>query len=122
MDQASNQTTDSRTKRPRTRRNQKEIPIVSQVDSTEARLSTHEAVCAERYKALEGRMDNIENRMDSISSDVKELKQTNDKQFKELKELIERRHSGSHTAIITSAGTIIVALIGFLGYLLTHIK
>jgi uncharacterized coiled-coil protein SlyX len=95
---------------------------MSQVDSTDARLTTHEAVCAERYKALESRMDNIETRMDSISSDVKELKQTNDKQFKELKELIEKRHSGSHTAIITSAGTVIVALIGFLGYLLTHAK
>lgn len=122
MDQVSNPSTDQGNKKPRTRRNKKEISKVSTIDSTDARLTTHEAVCAERYKALEGRMDNIETRMDAISADVKELKTTNDKQFKELKELIEKRHSGSHTAIITSAGTIIVALIGFLGYLLTHIK
>jgi len=122
MDQVSNQTSDSRTKRPRTRRNQKEISKVSQVDSTDARLTTHEAVCAERYKALEGRMDNIESRVDSISTDLKDIKQINDRQFKELKELIERRHSSSHQSLITAAGTIIVALIGFLGYLLTHIR
>lgn len=95
---------------------------MSQVDSTDARLNTHEAVCAERYKALESRMDNIETRVDSISTDLKDMKQTNDKQFKELKELIERRHSGSYQSLITAAGTVIVALIGFLGYLLTHIK
>lgn len=95
---------------------------MSQVDSTDARLNTHEAVCAERYKALEGRMDNIESRVDSISTDLKAMKQTNDQQFKELKELLEKRHSSSHQSLITAAGTIIVALIGFLGYLLTHIK
>jgi hypothetical protein len=67
-------------------------------------------------------MDNIESRVDSISTDLKDIKQINDRQFKELKELIERRHSSSHQSLITAAGTIIVALIGFLGYLLTHIR
>ena len=95
---------------------------MSQVDSTAAKLNTHEAVCAERYKALESRMDNIESRVDSISTDLKDIKQINDRQFKELKELIERRHSGGHQSLITAAGTVIVALIGFLGYLLIHIK
>jgi DNA repair ATPase RecN len=122
MDQVSNQSTNSGTKRPRNRRNKKEISPVSQIDETAARLNTHEQVCAERYKAIEGRMDNIETRMDAISSDVKDLKQTNDKQFNEIKALLEKRYSSSHQALITAAGTIIVALVGFLGYLLTHIK
>jgi hypothetical protein len=125
MDTTSNTETKARTKRSRAQRNTKETKgttQVSQIDETAARLNTHEQVCAERYKAIEGRMDNIETRMDAISSDVKDLKQTNDKQFNEIKALLEKRYSSSHQALITAAGTIIVALVGFLGYLLTHIK
>jgi uncharacterized protein YoxC len=125
MDQTINPAVKEPVKRTGTGRNNRKAKgttQVSQIDETTARLNTHEQVCAERYKAIEGRMDTIETRVDAISTDVKELKQTNDRQFNEIKALIERRQSGSHQAIITAAGTIIVALIGFLGYLLTHIK
>ena len=123
MDQISNQPNTSGVKKRRGRANtQVNNSSMNQVDLTDARLNTHEAVCAERYKAIEARMDTIESRVDAISADVKELKQTNDRQFNEIKVLIERRHGNSHQALITAAGTIIVALIGFLGYLLTHIR
>jgi len=95
---------------------------MSTIDTTEARLSTHEQVCAERYKALDNRMDNIENRMDSLSTDLKELKTTNDKQFGEIKTMISGAKDDKFKTMVTVAGTIIVALLGTMGYLITHLK
>lgn len=93
-----------------------------QIDETSARLNTHEAVCAERYAGLETRMNTMNDRFDKLDAEVKELKSSTTKGFNEIKELIERRNNASHTALITASGTVIVSLIGFLGYLLTHIK
>ncbi len=95
---------------------------MSQIDSTEARLNTHELLCAERYKAIEGRMDTIETRMDAISADVKELKQTNDKQFGEIKTMLSGAKDDKFKVMVTVAGTIICSLLGVMGYLITHIK
>jgi hypothetical protein len=124
MDQASNTTVKESIKRPRTTRYNRKAKeeVVTAIDSTEARLNTHELLCAERYKAIETRMDTIENRMDGISADVKELKQTNDKQFTEIKELISGAKDEKFKTMVTVAGTIIVALLGTMGYLITHIK
>jgi hypothetical protein len=95
---------------------------MSQIDSTDARLSTHEQVCAERYKGIETRMDNIESRMDAISSDVKELKSTNDKQFGEIKSMLTSSKDEKFKTMVTVCGTIIVSLLGTMGYLITHLK
>jgi len=95
---------------------------MSTIETTAARLSTHEQVCAERYKALENRMDNIENRMDAISADVKELKQTNDKQFSEIKTMLTHAKDEKFKVMITATATIIVSLLAMLGYVITHLK
>lgn len=95
---------------------------MSQIDSTEARLSTHEQVCSERYKAIEIRMDSIETRMDSISSDVKELKHTNDKQFGEIKSMLTHAKDEKFKVMITATATIIVSLLAMLGYVIAHLK
>ena len=92
------------------------------IDSTEARLNTHEILCAERYKGIEVRMDNIETRVDAISADLKELKTTNDKQFNEIKTMLTTAKDEKFKVLVTATGTIIVALLGLMGYLITHIK
>ena len=121
MDTASDQSTDSRVKKPRSRRTKETIKM-SQIDSTDARLTTHEAVCAERYAGIEDKMTQIDKRFDKLENDVKELKASTTRSFVEIKELIEQKQSGSQQALITAAGGIIISLIGFLGYLLTHLK
>jgi len=60
--------------------------------------------------------------MDAISADVKELKQTNDKQFSEIKTMLTTAKDEKFKTMVTVAGTIIVALLGTMGYLITHIK
>lgn len=122
MDQISNQSTTTGNKKRRGRTTKKEILEMNQVDSTDARLTTHEAVCAERYAGIENKMTQIDKRFDKVEAEIKEVKANTTKGFAEIKELIERRNGSSQQAIITAAGTIIVALIGFLGYLLTHLK
>ena len=95
---------------------------MTQIDETTARLNTHEAVCAERYAGLDSKMKTIEERLDRLDVEFKELRNSTTKGFSEIKELIEARNNSSHTALITTAGTVIVALIGFLSYLLIHGK
>ena len=92
------------------------------IDTTAARLSTHEQVCAERYKGIEVRMDNIEIRVDAISADLKDLKTTNDRQFNEIKTMLTAGKDEKFKTMVTVTGTIIVALLGVMGYLITHIK
>jgi hypothetical protein len=123
MDQISTTTATESVKKPRTGRHNrktKEQPV-NQIDKTQARLDTHEQLCIERYKAIETRMDSIESRVDIISVDVKELKQTNDRQFNEIKALIGNGKDEKFKTMVTVAGTIIVALLGVLGYLITHL-
>jgi hypothetical protein len=92
------------------------------IDTTDARLNTHELLCYERYKGIEVRMDNIETRVDAISLDLKELKQTNDRQFNEIKSMLTAAKDEKFKTMVTVAGTIIVALLGTMGYLITHLK
>ena len=121
MDQVISQANNPGVKKRRTGRIKKEISAVSQIDSTDARLSTHEQVCSERYKAIEVRMDSIETRMDAISTDVKELKQTNDQQFNEIKRMLTAAKDEKFKVMVTVSGSIIVGLLGVLGYLITHL-
>lgn len=123
MDHISTTTVNEATKKSRTGRHNrkaKEQPV-NQIDKTEARLNTHEQLCIERYKAIETRMDSIESRVDSISADVKDLKQTNDRQFNEIKTMLTAGKDEKFKVMVTVAGTIIVGLLGLLGYLITHL-
>jgi len=95
---------------------------MSTIETTAARLSTHEQVCAERYIRIELRMDTIESRVDAISADVKELKTTNDKQFAEIKSMLTAAKDEKFKTMVTATGTVIVALLGLLGYVITHLK
>jgi pantothenate kinase len=95
---------------------------MTQIDKTSARLDTHEAVCAERFLGLDVKMKNIDDRLDKLETTVKELGSDTIRGFSEIKELIEKRNNSSHTAIITAAGSVIVALIAFLGYIVINIK
>lgn len=95
---------------------------MSQIDATEARLNTHEILCAERYKGIEIRMNNIEQRMDSISADVKELKDSSAKSMSEIKNMLTNAKDEKFKVMITATATIIVSLLAMLGYVITHLK
>jgi len=85
-------------------------------------LEIHVDLCELRYKALEDRMTRIEARVQDLNTDVKDFKEEVQASFNEIKNLIGERMSNNQRHLITAAGSVIVALIGFLGYLLTHIR
>lgn len=114
------QTIPSSTKNTRTTRTKKEKAL-SNIDATLAKLITHEQVCAERYKALETRIDIIEQRMDTLSTDVKELNHSTNKSMGEIKNMLTAARDEKFKVVVTVAGTIIVALLGVMGYLITHL-
>lgn len=95
---------------------------MSTIDSTDARLSTHEAVCAERYAGLDRRMTNIDEKFNKLESEVKDLKDTTAKGMSEIKSMLTTAKDEKFKTLVGATGTIIVALLGVLGYLITHIK
>ena len=94
---------------------------MSQIDATDARLTTHEEICALRYAAIEVQMKNIDDRFDKLETDIKELKDSNGKNMSEIKAMLIAAKDEKFKTMVTVAGTIIVALIGMLGYLVTHL-
>jgi len=117
MDQIINQSAGSKTKRSRTRRTKKEISAVSERTS----LETHVDLCELRYQQLDVRMNRVEQRIDALGADVKELKSTNDQQFNEIKRMLSSAKDEKFKVMVGVAGTVIVGLLGLLGYLITHL-
>lgn len=95
---------------------------MSQIDSTDARLSIHEAVCAERYAGLDRRMTTIDEKFHKLENEVKELKETTAKGMGDIKNMLQQAKDEKFKVMITVTGTIIVALLGAMGYIISHIK
>ena len=88
--------------------------------SERTNLETHVELCELRYTQLDTRMGKIEKQMSDLNKDVQDLKDETRAGFAEIKSLIEKKQGSNQQSLVTAAGTIIVALIGFLGYLITH--
>lgn len=84
-------------------------------------LSTHVDLCELRYQQLEDRMDRVEKRLDSVISDMASLKVSNDRQFNEIKAMLSSAKDEKFKTMVTVAGTVVVALLGMLGYVITHL-
>jgi predicted PurR-regulated permease PerM len=88
----------------------------------ETDLATHVEICALRYQGIQDKIEKVETKLASLDNELREFKEATSTNLNEIKDLISKRMSQSYQNIITTAGTIIVALIAFLGYLLTHIR
>lgn len=83
-------------------------------------LKGHIQLCELRYKALEERLDNVEDKITKIEKSVADLKDQSQTGFAEIKLLLERQNSSKQVQIIATFGTIITAILAFVGYLITH--
>lgn len=95
---------------------------MSLIDETAARLATHEEICLMRYTSINDKMELMDTRFDKIEQELKELKDSNSKTLNEIKDLLVAAHGEKFKVMITVAGTIIVSLIGLMGYLVIHLK
>jgi chromosome segregation ATPase len=87
-------------------------------DFKETTLKGHVQLCELRYKALEERLDAVENKLQKLEEDLSELKTQTQSGFSEIKILLERNHSARQVQMIATFGTIVTAILGFIGYLI----
>jgi predicted nucleic acid-binding Zn-ribbon protein len=81
--------------------------------STEAEdLNLHVSLCEQRYKALENRLSQVEQRLSKVETQIADIKEQMHSGFSEIKVILERNNSQRQTSLITTIGTIIVAVIG----------
>jgi len=86
----------------------------------ETNLAAHVEICALRFKGIEEKMNALEKRLDKVEDTLSALKTQNEENFTEIKVLIERQTSQRQTALITTIGSIVVAVLGLIGYLITR--
>lgn len=80
-------------------------------------LNLHTILCAERYKVLESRLDALDNRLTKLERTVEDLARRQEAGFNEIKILLERKNTSRQTQLIATFGTIVTAVLGFIGYI-----
>ena len=85
-------------------------------------LEIHVDLCELRYKALEDRMTRIEQKVQDISIDVQDFKDEVRKGFGEIKDMLTLAKDEKFKTVIVTAGSVIVGLLGLLGYIVVHLK
>ena len=81
-------------------------------------LEAHVDLCAERYKRLEEKFQSLESRLGSLESKLTDMDAKSDLQIAGLKNLISEGQSSKFRVLVSTAGTIVAALLGTLGYLI----
>ena len=117
MDQVSSQKNNTGVAKPRVRTNKRERNM-SEKDS----LETHVILCELRYKQLDERMDRVEQRMDDITTDLKAVKSEMNAGFDEIKALLTAGEAEKFKTLVVTAGSVVVGLLGLLGYIVVHLK
>jgi hypothetical protein len=67
-------------------------------------------------------MGMIDHRFDKIETDIKELKDSNSETLTEIKGILTKATDEKFKVMVTVAGSIIVALVGMMGYIVIHLK
>ncbi|CAB4158520.1 hypothetical protein UFOVP700_15 [uncultured Caudovirales phage] len=80
-------------------------------------LETHVELCTLRYEQLDQRIQRVEQQLDRVCQDIQEFRTTINSEFNEIKTAIAQSKDERFRVSITTAGTIIVALIGLIGYI-----
>ena len=84
----------------------------------ETSLKGHIQLCELRYKALEERLDNVEIKLQKLEENLSEFKTQTQASFTEIKIMLERNHTLRQTQTIATFGTIVTAILAFVGYII----
>jgi hypothetical protein len=90
------------------------------VKSENEDLNLHVSLCEQRYKELEGRLDAMEQRLIKVEDQLSALKVSTQAGFSDIKVLLEKQNSARTTQMIATFGSIAVAIIGAVGYIMTR--
>lgn len=90
------------------------------VKSENEDLNLHVSLCEQRYKDLEGRIDGLEQRLIKVEDQISALKASTQAGFGDIKLLLEKQNSARTTQMIATIGSIVVAVVGVIGYIITR--
>ena len=91
-------------------------------DLEKTNLEAHVDLCAERYKRLEEKFENLDLNMNSLRKDHENLTLRMSSNHNEVMQMIRDSNSGKFKVLVTTTGTIIAALLSVLGYLVLNMK
>jgi predicted nucleic acid-binding Zn-ribbon protein len=118
MDTTSNTTTPGFNKKTRSRRNLKET---TKVTTEREDLNVHVDICQLRYQQLEERIARVESTVGAINKDLQDFKHEVRENFDDIKTLLGAAKDQKFNAIVGAASAVIVALLGMMGYIITHL-
>jgi predicted nucleic acid-binding Zn-ribbon protein len=84
-------------------------------------LATHVEICALRYQGIQDQVDTLKEKMDRVERDLKDLRADTAKGFNEIKTMLQSARDEKFKVMVGAASTVIVSLLGMLGYLITHL-
>ena len=85
-------------------------------------LEIHVDLCQERYKRLEERIDRIEVTVEGLAKCINQFHTETSQRLDDLKHMLFDAKDERFKTMITTTGTVIVALIAVIGYMIQHIK
>ena len=88
-------------------------------DETED-LNLHVQICTQRYLALDSKLESTHDRINSVENKVSDLNKTVNAHFLDLKLSIQAADSRRDVQVIATLGSVAVAIIAVIGYLITH--
>lgn len=83
-------------------------------------LEAHVDLCAERYRRLEEKFESMARRMDVIEERLETMSVQSTIHHEELKKMVREGSESKFKVMVTTAGTVIAALLATLGYLIAQ--
>lgn len=90
------------------------------VKSENEDLNLHVSLCEQRYKELEGRLDAMDQRLTKLEDQISAVKKDMATGFNDIRLLLEKQNSARFIQMTATLGTIAAAIIGVIGYIITH--
>jgi len=92
----------------------------NKMSKEETDLATHVEICAIRYQGIQEKIDGLTERLDKVESKINTLGQEIQSNFARIELALEKANAKRDVQIIATMGTIAVAVISAIGYLITH--
>jgi len=86
----------------------------------ETTLKGHIQLCELRYRNLEEKINEVEQRLTKMEDNISALKKEMATGFGEIKLLIEKQNNARAVQLIATIGSVAVAVLALVGYVITH--
>ena len=74
-------------------------------------LEAHVDLCAERYRVLEGSVNNIETRLSNIEQSVSQMREEGIREFSRLREDMIKAQNTTNKIMLGTAGTVLAGVL-----------